>query len=316
MTDGPADSSEQVVLVVEDSPTVRALVARQLANSGFHVTEACDGQEAIEHCRRSAPDIVLLDVEMPKMDGYEVIKAMKSDPELENIPVVFLTGRETVEDVAKGLRLGAHDYLRKPFEEIELLARLSAAGRMKALQDELRRRHQQLLEVSRRDGLTGLFNRRFVEEQLPGLASSAARHQQPLAAVMLDIDHFKKINDTYGHAEGDLVLCEVADRMRSRLRLEDVLGRWGGEEFLIVLAQTNLHGAGVLAESIRQRVSDQPISISGTDIRVTVSLGCAASVQRDWEALLRKADQALYEAKAAGRNCVRLIGAGEKSFVP
>lgn len=295
------------VLVVEDSATMRAVLRKHLRQNGFTVVEAYDGEEAMLRCREVAPDVVLLDVEMPKMNGYEVIAALKADEQLEIIPVVFLTGRETVEDVARGLRLGAHDYLRKPFEEIELVARVSAAARMKGLQDELRRRHAELLEVSRTDALTGLFNRRHLEEQLPALSSSASRHGQAMAAVMVDIDHFKKVNDTYGHAGGDVVLQVVAQRLQSRLRLEDRLARWGGEEFLLVLPQTDAEGALILAESLRVRVATAPIEVGGLAVKVTVSLGCAVTLDRDYEKLIRQADTALYEAKHGGRNTVRLF---------
>jgi diguanylate cyclase (GGDEF)-like protein len=303
----PITAENPTVLVVEDSPTARAVLRKSLVAHGFAVTEAFDGEEALSQARATTFDVILLDVEMPKLDGYQVISELKADPELQSIPVVFLTGRETVEDVAKGLRLGAHDYLRKPFEEIELVARVRAAARMKSLQDELRQRHAALLEISRRDGLTGLFNRRYLEEQLFVMASSAARHGQSLAAIMVDIDHFKRVNDTHGHAAGDAVLCAVAERLRTRLRLEDLIGRWGGEEFLILLAQTEAAEAATLAEALRQRVGSSPIEAGGAKVTVTVSLGCAAALDRDFEKLIRRADAALYEAKSAGRNAVRMV---------
>lgn len=291
-----------VVLLVEDSATARAVVRRCLDRHGFEVIEANDGEEALSKCRASLPDVVLLDIEMPKMNGYQVIGALKADPQVRSIPVVFLTGRDAVEDVAEGLRLGGHDYLRKPFEEIELLARISAAARLKSLQDELAARHEQLLEVSRRDVLTGLHNRRYLEEQLTPMASSALRHQQPLSAVMVDIDHFKTVNDTYGHPAGDAVLSEIAERMRAILRVEDALGRWGGEEFLVLLPQTDSAGAGALSERLRLAVARTPFDVGSALVPVTISLGYATTLRRDGPRLVRRADAALYQAKAGGRD--------------
>jgi diguanylate cyclase (GGDEF)-like protein len=204
--------------------------------------------------------------------------------------------------------MGAHDYLRKPFEELELIARVSAAARMKLVQDELRQRNLELVEASRTDSLTGLLNRRYLEEQLPLLSSSAARHGQPLAALMIDIDHFKPVNDTHGHAGGDAVLRAVAQRLRVRLRMEDMLGRWGGEEFLVLAAQTDLEGAAALAESLRLRVATSAVQLGTVAVPITVSVGCASVEDRDYESLIRRADEALYAAKSAGRNCVRVSG--------
>ncbi|TMD03577.1 MAG: GGDEF domain-containing protein, partial [Chloroflexi bacterium] len=195
-----------------------------------------------------------------------------------------------------------------PFESRELFARVSAALRIKALQDELRARNAELETVTRTDALTGIYNRRHLEERLQGVLSSARRHHEPAAVLMIDVDHFKSINDSLGHAGGDAVLREVAERLRHRVRLEDVVGRWGGEEFLVLSAIADADAAAVLAERLRAAIADEPFEIEGAGrIRVTVSIGCAAGAG-DAEALLRQADAALYEAKAQGRN--RFIVAG------
>jgi diguanylate cyclase (GGDEF)-like protein len=291
-----------LVVVAEDSLVVRAMVCRQLADAGFRVAEAGDGEEALQVCRERFPAVVLLDMEMPRLDGREVLRQMKEDPALASIPVVFLTGRTHTDDMVDALRLGAHDYLGKPFENAELLARVSAAARVKALHDELQLRADELDRLTRLDMLTGLHNRRHLDEHLRAFVSAARRHQQALGVLMVDIDHFKLVNDTYGHAAGDEVLCEVSRRLSRVLRTEDVAGRWGGEEFLVLLPQTGVEGATVAAERIRVGVADSPVKLADGTLDVTVSVGATAAVPDDGETLVQRADAALYEAKAAGRN--------------
>jgi two-component system cell cycle response regulator len=293
----------EAILVAEDSGVVRAVLRKHLEEQGYAVTEAEDGEAALAACRAGAPDAVLLDVEMPGLDGHQVLLAMKSDPGLTDIPVVFLTGRTETADVVEGLALGAHDYLRKPFEASELIARVSAAVRVKALQDELRRRNAALDAISRTDPLTAIPNRRHVEEQLRALVSAADRHHRDLAALMCDIDHFKRVNDTVGHAGGDAVLRAFTSRVQHLLREEDVCGRWGGEEFLVLLPDTDLDGALALGERVCKHVAAEPLPVGDDQfLAVTVSIGCAAADGADPEDLVQRADRALYAAKEAGRN--------------
>jgi diguanylate cyclase (GGDEF)-like protein len=294
-----------VVLLVEDSAAIRALVRRMLVAGGHTVVEASGGAAALAACRQRQPDVMLLDVEMPEMSGWDVLAAMKADPGLRDVPVVFLTGRSDTTDIVDGLRLGAHDYLRKPCQPTELLARVQAAARVKRLQDELRQRNEELDRVSRTDALTGLRNRRHVEEYLARLVSLARRNAEPIAVLVVDIDRFKSVNDTYGHDAGDAVLREVADRMAGSIRLEDMIGRWGGEEFLAVLPNTAADGAAELAERLRQVVAGEPCHLDGGDaVQVTISVGCAASLLDDAGRLVRSADAAMYEAKRSGRDRV------------
>jgi two-component system, cell cycle response regulator len=295
----------QTILVAEDSRVVRAILREPLSAHGYRVLEAADGEQALACCLRDRPDMVLLDVEMPVLDGHQVLARIKQRPELADVPVVFLTARATTEDVVQGLRLGAHDYLRKPFEASELLARVSAALRVKALQDELRRRNLELDRMSRTDALTGLYNRRHLEERLGELVSLARRHGEDLGAALVDLDHFKAVNDTAGHPAGDAVLQVTADRLRNSLRAEDVLGRWGGEEFLVLLPRTDAAGARLVAERMRQALAGQPIPLpDGGEVKVTASIGVAAGTDDGVAGLVDRADAALYEAKAAGRDRV------------
>jgi diguanylate cyclase (GGDEF)-like protein len=292
------------ILVADDSMVVRAVLRRQLEADGHTVVEAVDGEAAIEACREYHPDVVLLDVEMPVLDGHATLERLKADPDLKDIPVVFLTGRVDTADVVTGLRLGAHDYLRKPFEANELVARVSAALRTKSLQDELKERNAELDRVSRIDMLTGIFNRRHLDEHMRRVISAARRHGRIVGVLLIDIDHFKDVNDHYGHLAGDVVLKEVASRLQGAMRTEDALGRWGGEEFVAVLTDTPAEAIGVLAERMRQVVASKPFVLDdGTRISVTVSIGHTNGAD-DVETMVHRADDALYVAKGAGRNQV------------
>jgi diguanylate cyclase (GGDEF)-like protein len=292
------------ILVADDSMVVRAVLRRQLETDGHTVVEAVNGAEAIDACREYRPDVILLDVEMPVLDGHATLERLKADPELKDIPVVFLTGRVDTADVVTGLHLGAHDYLRKPFEANELMARVSAALRTKWLQDELRTRNAELDRVSRIDMLTNIYNRRHLDEHLRSVISAARRHDRTIGVLIVDIDHFKNVNDEHGHLAGDAVLREVAVRLAQAMRTEDALGRWGGEEFLAVLTDTPPEGVRVMAERLRQVIAAAPFTLDdGSQIRVTVSVGHASGIE-DAEVLVHRADDALYVAKAEGRNRV------------
>jgi two-component system cell cycle response regulator len=297
------------ILVVDDSLLIRAVVRSNLQDEGYVVVEARDGTEALAACRAEAPDVVLLDVEMPGLDGYQVLAELKVDAVLQEVPVVFLTGRTSTEDIVTGLRAGAHDYLRKPFETAELLARVASAAHVKRLQDELRARNAVLEAMSRTDALTGLPNRRHLEEQLGRLHSDARRHGEPFCLLLLDIDRFKSINDTYGHPAGDVVLQTFAGLLTAQLRESDCAGRWGGEEFLALLPRTDLPSGAAVAARVRAHVEAATITAGDHVISATVSAGCVLGPASTVEALLQQVDVCLYEAKAGGRNRV-VVGPG------
>jgi two-component system, cell cycle response regulator len=233
-----------------------------------------------------------------------VLAHLQASEDLRDIPVVFLTGNTGTDDIVAGLRAGAHDYLKKPFETSELIARVGAAVRTKRLQDQLRSRSAELDRMSRTDVLTGLRNRRHLDEQLGQIQAAGVRHAHLLAVVMLDIDHFKQVNDTEGHQGGDDVLREFARRLQRETRAEDVAGRWGGEEFLVLVPEPEVESAALLAERIRVAVADQPFDLGEHQRTVTVSAGWAIGPADDVDGLIRRADGALYEAKATGRNRV------------
>jgi two-component system cell cycle response regulator len=248
---------------------------------------------------------MLLDIDMPRLDGPATLREMKADPQLASVPVIFLTARAGADDVAAGLDLGASDYLRKPCEAVELTARVSRALRTKAQQEVLAERVQEMNRANSTDVLTGLGNRRRIEatiDQVIGMHGPDA----DTAVIIVDIDHFKAVNDTYGHAIGDEVLRYVAGRLRGAADDRVALARWGGEEF--VLAGVGLDAAGVyaLADEARRVVGATPFATStGVTIPITVSAGCAIGHAAGFGAVLETADAALYEAKRTGRNRVR-----------
>ena len=289
-----------LVLVADDSAVMRAVLRGELTKHGWEVAEAVDGVDALERCRELRPHILLLDIEMPRMNGYQVLATLTKDPELAEIPVIFLTARDSGRDVAEGLRRGAHDYLRKPFEPVELLARLLVAHRTRALREELR-------GLAMTDALTGLHNRRWMQEQLTALASLHRRHGTPLSALLIDVDHFKQVNDALGHEAGDQVLRAIGGRIAERVRTEDVVARWGGEEFLVLTPETGVEAAVALAEDLRATVAAAPDGPSAT-ISVGVAEMRPGMTPSD---LVREADDAMYVAKAAGRNRVHVGAAGD-----
>jgi two-component system, cell cycle response regulator len=298
----PGSTTAGKILVAEDSLVIRTVVCDQLEDEGYEIVQAVDGETALRMCAEERPDAILLDIEMPGLDGHQVLARLKADIDLCNIPVVFLTGRTSTDEMVAGLRAGAHDYLKKPFEPAELIARVAGAVRIKRLQDELQIRNDQLDRLSRIDGLTGLFNRRHIDEQLQKELSTAVRFEQPLALLLLDIDHFKLVNDVEGHPAGDRVLQEFAARLLSAARVGDVVGRWGGEEFIVIAPQTDLDGAMRLGERIRASVADEPMDVGDRSISVTVSIGCVVGF--DAADLVDRADVALYRSKRDGRNRV------------
>ena len=305
------------VMIVDDSVVVRAVLREQIESQGHEVLEAEDGDIALARAREEPPDAILLDVEMPRMDGWAVLKAIRQDPLLAEIPVIFLSAHSRTEEVVQGLAMGAHDYLRKPFEPSELIARVTAALRVKELQDELRRRNAELDRLSRIDPLTGLFNRRHLVEQLLAVGSGSKRRQENFGVVMMDVDRFKRVNDTEGHAAGDAVLREVADRIREVVRTEDVAARWGGEEFIVLHAPADVANTRILAERLRAAMEERTVEIGeGRRIPITISAGFAVGADEDPESLIRRADEALYAAKEGGRNRVEEAppeGAGERT---
>jgi diguanylate cyclase (GGDEF)-like protein len=297
----------QRILVAEDSALLRRMIGDVLRQQGWEVVEAGDGPLALAAARTLDPSVLLMAREMEGMDGLAVLDTLRADPRTAEIPVVFVTGHTDARDLAEGLERGAHDYVRKPVDPVELVARIRAALRLRSLHDELARRNAELEQLARTDVLTGLANRRHADDVLRATIAAARRHGRSLSAVLVDIDRFKGVNDGHGHAAGDAVLREVAVRLLAGLREEDTAARWGGEEFLLLLPDSP--DAGGVCERLRCAIASRPVDVHGVlQVRVSASFGWAAwSGEETGEALVARADLALYAAKDSGRD--RVVGA-------
>jgi two-component system cell cycle response regulator len=302
------------ILVVDDHEDNIELLRARLEARGYEVEGANDGQAALDAVRRVCPDLILLDVMMPKMDGIEVVRRLKANAELPFIPVIMQTALDSTENKVEGLDAGADDYITKPINFAELEARVNSLLRIKALQTDLAARERELSElndklrlISLTDGLTEVENRRSLELHLHEMWQHSMRLHEPIALIICDIDKFKAVNDNYGHQAGDSVLKEFAQLLKSEAREIDRVGRYGGEEFLLILSGTVLDAAVTFAERLREKVEGHTFSYVGGTLRRTMSCGVAAAPHpkvKDQEALLRAADDALYVAKETGRNRV------------
>ena len=302
------------ILVVDDSRTQLDWLVQVLSREGYDVRTSGDGKEAIRKVRADPPDLILLDKILPDMDGLEVLRIVKARPEEEFIPVIMLSVKSDLDSKVAGLRIGADDFLSKPFAEAEILARCAAMLRIKSLQDQLRRTQRKLAEQAITDELTGLKNRRAFDERIVEEFRRAQRYSDPVSLIMVDLDHFKTVNDRYGHPFGDVVLRGAAEQLRASTRDPDICARYGGEEFAVILPKTHLAGALAVAERIWKYLGSREYQPPGAaePLRVTASLGVAFFPSKDVssaELLLRFADEALYRAKAAGRNAICLYQA-------
>lgn len=306
------------VLIIDDSEAVREKIIRTLEPLDLFARfyQAEDGLEGFKKLLASPVDIVLCDLEMPRMDGFKFLGMLKSRPEVADTPVIILTGNEDRELKIRGLEQGACDFLTKPFDAEELVARMKVHLKIKHLQDDLKRTNELLLELSNTDHLTGLFNRRYLIEALDRELQRAQRRDGTVSLIMLDLDHLKRINDTYGHMQGDMVLQNTALQIKKELRCYDVAARYGGEEFVAILPDTSLKEAFMVADRIRLAIQGMRLAGSMAGERVTASLGVAGFPSPHYEeidGLLRAADEALYQAKERGRNQVVVSDPGSIS---
>src|SRR5256714_2740517 len=311
------------ILVVDDHEDNIELLRARLEARGYEVDGANDGYQALEQVEKVCPDLILLDVMMPKMDGMEVVRRLKakiSSKELPFIPVIMQTALDSTENKVEGLDAGADDYITKPINFAELEARVNSLLRIKTLQSALKARekelselNEQLKQISLTDGLTQVENRRSLEERLNEMWQHSVRLHEPIALVMCDIDKFKSVNDNHGHQAGDSVLKEFAQLLKSEAREIDRVGRYGGEEFLLILPGTVLDAAVTFAERLREKVEHHTFTYAGGTLCRTMSCGVAGSPHprvKDQEALLKASDDALYVAKETGRNrVIRFDGA-------
>jgi two-component system cell cycle response regulator len=286
------------VLAAEDNPVFQSMLRTMLTKWGYRAVMARDGNEAWNILESDeAPRLAVLDWMMPGLDGVEICRRIRALQREPYIYIVLLTGRSESQDLIEGMDAGADDYLTKPFNAHELRVRIRAGRRILDLQDALRKQ-------ATHDGLTGLLNRNSVLGKLSEELSRSDRHSEPVAVVMTDLDHFKSINDTYGHLAGDAVLREAARRLKAASRTYDAVGRYGGEEFLLVLPNCRSEDAWRQSERLREAICAEPFPIEGGAIKITCSLGVACTDTVCASRLVRTADEGLYHAKAAGRNCV------------
>jgi two-component system, cell cycle response regulator len=302
----PPEELKKRILVAEDDPVSRRLLEVFLVKWGFEVVLATTGVQALQLLERmDAPRLALLDWMMPGMEGVQVCQKLREFKDRPYVYVMLLTARTQKEDLLQGLESGADDYLTKPFDSQELRARLHVGQRILDLQDKLIAAGEELLFRATHDNLTGISNRGVIMDTMRRERSRQERGGSAFAIVMADIDHFKYVNDTYGHLAGDAVLQEVARCMTNLIRPYDAVGRYGGEEFLIVVPSSDAMGALGLAERIRKGIEATPIVAEGAKIIITASFGVAVSTPGqllDPQEMLRLADDALYRAKANGRN--------------
>ncbi len=329
------------VLIVDDNPKNLQVLAEIVEKIGHEVVMALNARQAIDYLAQELPDLILLDVMMPEMDGYMLCRELKATECSREIPVIFITARADSEDVVQGFAAGGIDYLTKPFRVPELRARLSTHLSLKRHQDELRENNERLqrtceelslahatisrqneklkemllqLELSSRtDVLTGIYNRRHMVEKINAEIARYRRSGHSFALISGDIDFFKSVNDKYGHDCGDLVLQAVAQVMKNLLREQDTLARWGGEEFLILLPETDVVQGTLAAERIRRQICELEVGYRGAKVSVAMTLGVVVFAEGDTiDTVLKKADDALYRGKRQGRNRVIAADAREE----
>jgi diguanylate cyclase (GGDEF)-like protein len=292
----------QKMLIIDDCSATHNLIKTRLRREPLEVVSAFDGETGVAMAKQVLPDLILLDVDMPSSDGFDVCRRLKAEQATNAIPIIFVTGASTTDQKVRGLDLGASDYITKPFDPAELRARVRSSLRTKYLMDLLSRK-------AMIDGLTGLWNRAYFDHRLAAELSLARRTGRPVSCIMADLDHFKSINDNYGHNIGDEVLRETARILLEAVRTEDVVCRYGGEEFAIIAPNTAAKGGAELAERLRV-VLDGHMTIGRHDVVTACSLGVAEMRPDPEPTVVELADDALYRAKRGGRNRVEIAAAG------
>ena len=312
------------ILVVDDTPINLRLMKAILNHAGYTCLLADGGEAALDAVQAGPIDLVLLDVTMPGMSGYEVCERLKQMPSAQDIPVIFLSALGEVDDKVRGFQAGGVDYITKPYQQQEVLARVAIHLRLRRLQQQLQRKNDQLeREIEERqraeaalqrlattDPLTNIFNRRYFFDIAAEELERSLRYHHAMALVIFDIDHFKKINDQHGHRVGDQTLEMLARVCRDNLRRVDILARYGGEEFVVLLPETGRDEALVVAERLRRVAAEMRVPIPGGEVRLTISLGLALCCQVEpveLDQLIELADRAMYQAKNSGRNRVMVF---------
>lgn len=297
------------VLIIDDSENVRSIIRQAFADEKIfeNIYEASDAVSGFKLVVHHHPDLIIVDLIMPQYDGFTFLKMKNAKPQFNDIPVIVLTSKDDASSKIKGLEEGAQDYVTKPFNAKELLARVKVHLKIKTLQDELKEKNAMLQKLSITDELTKIYNRRYVMQRLREELSRAQRYNETISLILIDLDNFKAINDKFGHQVGDSVLTKISALIKKQMRTSDVLGRYGGEEFLIILPNTSIEGSQSLAERIRKSLESNPVNVGRRRITATLSAGVVSyggNYPSSYEDLIKKADKALYQAKKEGKNRV------------
>jgi diguanylate cyclase (GGDEF)-like protein len=290
------------VLIIDDTYINISILTEILESEGYTVFSASSGFSVVDMARKVQPDVILLDIVMPGLDGFEVCKLLNCAYDLKDIPVIMVTAKTEGIDIKNALELGAFDYIKKPIDKNEVIARLQSTLRLIAYQNKLK-------ELAMKDGLTGLFNHAAFMELFEKELAKHQRNNRNLSYVMIDIDFFKKINDTYGHIAGNVILKELSNILLNTVRKGDIVCRYGGEEFSIVLPETNKEDAYQLCQRIRQKIEKYTFDIGNETVKVTVSIGIFSKELNDTltkSEIVQLADKELYKAKCNGRNQVHV----------
>lgn len=316
---------KDTILIVDDEESLRKLLKSALSEKGYKVLTAFDGIEGYDMAQKFSPDLILLDIMMPEIDGYEVLERLKNNIKTTHIPVIFLTAKVDDEDRVKGLEAGAVDYIIKPFYIREVLARIKIHLKLKEYENKLKLKNRELEEFSdlllelntkleemaRKDELMQIWNRRAFNEQIERTHNYSARYNSPYTLVIADLDHFKNYNDLYGHQAGDVVLQKVARAINKSCRITDFIARYGGEEIVVILPETEETTGYIFAQRIIKAVSDLNIlhEKNANFGIVTISAGVASyspGEELEWDVIVKRADEAMYRAKNSGRNKVSI----------
>lgn len=311
---GENQRPKELILIVDDVPQNVQVVCNILGAKNYKIAIAQSGKKALEMVEKVIPDLILLDVTMPEMDGFEVCRRLNQSARTRDIPIIFLTARTETENVLKAFEIGAVDYVTKPFNSAELMARVRTHLELKRTREELIKRNKELIKTKKdleisalTDPLTKLLNRRAILTHIQYEKNRFERNRTPFTLILGDIDGFKGFNDKYGHECGDYVLVSVAQIMKSLVRKVDSVARWGGEEFLLLLPDTGLEGGHTTAEKIRQAISHHTFTHNQTTLAVTMTFGVstyAYTCSRDIDDCIRSVDLAMFEGKQKGKNCI------------
>ncbi len=297
-------------LLVVDDIEINIDILVELLSDKYEVTVALDGASALEIVEEEDINLILLDIMMPNMDGYEVCTVLKNNPKTMNIPIIFITAKIDEDSIEKAYEVGGVDYITKPFKPKELLARVKTQLTIQDLIYNLEESKKELLLLASIDPMTQLYNRRYFTNTSEHLLDLAKRENKDVSIIMIDIDKFKRINDTYGHQTGDKVIIDVANKLLKHQRKSDIVCRFGGEEFVIFLPNTSLDGANIVAQKIRKDIEESAVLEKDLILKFTVSIGISVvDIQNEIniEESIKRADKALYQAKESGRNKVCFV---------